>query len=411
VRVERRGFLRGTAAALGGATVGAACPADARATVTASATGSGDSSTAGRVVPFHGAHQAGIVTPRQPSSAFVSFDLTAGSRRELAELMQTLTARVRWLTRGGVPPELGISAPPADSGTLGAAVPADGLTVTVGLGAGAFAERFGTAGDKPRLLRPMDTFPDDQLDPARCHGDLLLQICADHSDTVLHALRDLTRHTRGAMQPRWRVGGFNSPSRPDGAPRNHLGFKDGSTNPSTTDPSAMDELVWAGSGEPAWARGGSYQVVRVIRTLVEFWDRVTISEQERMIGRRRGSGAPLSGSVETDVPDYTADPMGSTIPLDAHIRMANPRTTQSASSQLLRRGYNYDSGLDVNGNLDMGLIFACYQADLDRQFVAVQRRLAGEPLTDYIAPVGGGYFYAVPGVRDRSDWFASDLLA
>jgi deferrochelatase/peroxidase EfeB len=397
VSVGRRGFLQGAAAALGGSAVGGVAVAR----------------TGGRPIAFEGAHQAGILTERQAASAFVAFDLITRSRAELAELMRVLTERARLLTAGGIPAQLGISGPPSDSGLLGSPVPTDGLSVTVGLGAAAFDHRFGLAARKPARLRAMDTFPNDDLDRSRCDGDLLLQICAADRDTVIHALRDIARHTRGAMQVRWRVDGFVSPPRPAGTPRNLLGFKDGIANPDVTDAAAMNRLVWVrpGRAEPAWASGGSYQVVRVIRMLTEFWDRVTIGEQERMIGRHRDSGAPLSGSAETDAPTYGDDPLGATIPLDAHIRMANPRTPATADSRILRRAYNYDAGIDSNGNLDMGLVFSCFQQDLDRQFVTVQKRLADEPLVDYISPVGGGYFFAVPGVRDARDWYARGLLA
>jgi deferrochelatase/peroxidase EfeB len=404
--MERRRFLQGAAAALGTATV-------AGSAFTGSAVRAAGAAPHDTSAVFQGVHQAGILTERQSQAAFVAFDLTAASRSEFVDLMRVLTDRARVLTAGGTPPQLGISGPPADSGILGSPVPGGGLTVTVGLGASTFDRRFGLGDKRPVRLRAMDVFPNDDLDRARCDGDLLVQLCAHDQDTVIHAVRDLTRHTRGGMQARWRVSGFVPPARPSGTPRNLLGFKDGIANPDVGDAAAMNRLVWVrpGADEPTWAMGGSYQVVRVIRMLTEFWDRVTLGEQERMIGRRRDSGAPLSGSVETDLPSYADDPMGAATPLDAHIRVANPRTPATADNQILRRGYSYDAGVDDNGNLDMGLVFTCFQQDLDRQFVAVQTRLADEPLSDYISPVGGGYFFALPGVRDARDWYGRALLS
>jgi deferrochelatase/peroxidase EfeB len=418
----RRSFLRGLAGGVAGGVIvggaaGAAAGYAARTTPADPAAAANEALVSGLLppVPFHGRYQAGILPSPPRATMLVSFDATAQGKAELVELFQTVTDRARFLTAGGTPPAVGIGGPPSDSGVLGPTVTANGLTVTLGVGSTLFDDRYGLASQRPKGLVAMTSFPNDALDPAQCGGDLILQLSAGSADTVLHALRDIAKNTRGGMQANWRIDGFASPARPAGTvPRNMLGFMDGIANPPVTSKKEMDSLVWVepgAAGEPAWTANGSYLVVRLIRMFVEFWDRVDVGEQETMIGRRRASGFPLDGSSIFATPNYAADPTGDIVPLTAHIRLANPRTAQSAPSQILRRAWNYDRGLDQVGDLDMGLVFTCFQQDIQRQFVAVQTRLIGEPLVDYISPFGGGYFLALPGVTGPSDYYGRAMLA
>ena len=151
----------------------------------------------------------------------------------------------------------------------------------------------------------------------------------------------------------------------------------------------MDQLVWVqpGAGEPAWTAGGTYMVVRTIRMHVEFWDRVGMLEQEQMIGRDRVSGAPLGGTDEFEDPRYDLDPKGKRIPLDAHIRLANPRTPAD------RRPADPAPRLQLPPRHRRGRrtsTRACCSSPSTRtptrQFATIQKRLDDEPMTDYITP-------------------------
>ena len=421
--LNRRQFLTrsglGVAGAAAGAVTGLALPArgaiDADASAPSPVDG-GPSAPNGPTlgpVAFHGPHQAGILDAAQACAIFATFDVVTSSRTELADVMKTLTSRARWLTSGGIPANLAVSVPPSDSGTLGPIVPPDGLTITTAVSSTLFDDdRFGLGAVRPARLKPMLAFPNDDLDPAWLGGDLLLQIGGGEPDVVAHALRDLAKHTRGALALRWKINGFVSPARPDGRGRNHLGFKDGIANPAVDETSVADQLLWVlGRGdEPAWTKGGSYQVCRLIRTYIEFWDRVSLSEQQGMFGRFRDTGIVLGSSNPDAYPDYADDPHGRVIPLTSHIRLANPRTPATEPSQIYRRSFNYDLGVDLNGNLDVGSVFNCFQQDLVRQFEVVQGRLLNEALADYIAPFGGGYFFALPGVIDNDDWYLRGAL-
>lgn len=314
------------------------------------------------------AHQPGIVTPPPPSAALASFDVAEDG---LGALLDVLAERI-------------------------AAVHAAAYaTVTVSAGASLFDDRFGLAPLRPAALTPMPAFPNDVLDPQSCAGDLLLQVCAEDERQVSAVLADLTGTAGDMLRRRWEIAGFRAENRATatGLPttRNLFGFREGAGNPDPADEALMNSLVWVGEGEPSWAAGGTYQVVRLIGLATELWDRDALPHQEAIFGRHRADGAPLAGGAEDADFDYAADPHGAVTPLDAHIRRADPRTPETRQHRILRRSYSYR-------RQDAGLVFICFQRDPERGFAATQRRLAGEALDRYVLPFGGGYFFVPPSV-------------
>ncbi|MEH0830927.1 Dyp-type peroxidase, partial [Micromonospora sp. CPCC 205714] len=151
---------------------------------------------------------------------------------------------------------------------------------------------------------------------------------------------------------------------------------------------------------------------RKIRMLIETWDRSPLAEQEMIVGRTKGSGAPLGRRDEFDEPDFAAegDDGEPLIAGTAHVRLAHP--DQNDGARLLRRGYNFVDGSDGLGRLDAGLFFIAYQRDPRRQFVPIQTRLArNDAMNEYLRHVSSGLFACPPGVRDAADWWGRALFA
>lgn len=420
--IDRRQLLGRGLAMLGGASLGAlgasaaeqASPAQAALDQTA-VERSANYDELRSSISFDGEHQAGILTAPQAQATFAALDSIAPTRLYLQEALQALSTRARELCEGGKFPLRSLDEPPFDSGVLGTDIAPDDLTVTIAFGSSLFDDRYGLAKGRPPGLTRMEAFPIDHLEQSRCHGDVLLQICSGQRDTAAHTLRELLRTVMGSLQLRWTVDGFRGAQRgptPHSTPRNLFAFRDGTANPDVSNEKLMNELLWLpkSGGPTAWTAGGTFQVVRLIDMHIEFWDRVGLGEQQRMIGRYRDSGAPLGGTYEFENPDYASDPEGKRVPLNAHIRLANPRTSQTADQRILRRSYNYQRSFDSAGQLNQGHAFVAFNQSIQRQFETIQNRINEEPMIDYISPVGGGYYFVPPGTSGSGDWVGSGLF-
>jgi len=365
-------------------------------------------------VPFAGPHQGLVLQPVTAAGLVASFDVTASNRAELAATFQTLSAEVERIMGGRANDPSDEFLPPIDSGAIGSETTTAGTAVAVAVGASLFDDRFGLADMRPRELIAMPQFFNDRLvRPELSHGDIALTITGPDQQSIAFALHQVVRVTERRLQLRWVQEGYNQllPPDPDRlAPtRNLMGFRDGTSNLDTADVDVMNEHVWvgAGDGEPDWAVGGTYQATRVIRMLIEFWATAALVRQEQIFGRHRDTGAPLGQTAEAEEPSFADNPADETIPRRAHMRLANPRTPDAA--RILRRGFSYLNGVSAEATLDQGLLFSCYQRSLTRGFLAVQSRLDGEPLEDYIKPVGGGLFFILPGPGDAG-WLGESLL-
>jgi deferrochelatase/peroxidase EfeB len=225
------------------------------------------------------------------------------------------------------------------------------VTVTIGLG-----PAFFTRG-APVALRDLPPFGGDDLDPRRTGGRACVLLCSPEPTDALSRFGT----------PRWtRVG--------EKTPPGALGFRDGTMNPRR--PLDLDAHVWVRGRDRTWMLGGTYLVVRDIEVMPT-WSALARDEQERVIGRRKDSGAPLHGRRPYELPDLER------LPEDAHIRQASPRTS---GVTILRRGYDTDTGL----------LLLAFMSDPRRQFVPLQRRLSAHDALHVHTRTRGSAVFAVP---------------
>jgi deferrochelatase/peroxidase EfeB len=413
--VSRRRVLGGAVlAGLTGAAAGAAGGGFAGyAAAAAQHNGDEDNVDLRHSYPFYGqTHQGGIATAPQRYAMFMSFSVAAGAGRgDLQRLLARWSAAAAVLQQGlpvgTVQPQVDVQ-PPTDTGEAYGLSPAS-LTATIGLGPALFGDRFGLAARRPAAFIDLPPLNGDNLDPRLRGGDLSVQACADDPQVCYHAVRNLARLGRDIVSPYWAVLGFGRASAGPGqhTPRNLLGFKDGTRNISTD--AEYDRFVWVDNSDQAWMNGGTYQVIRKIRMLMETWDVDRIGNQQKIFGRSKAEGAPLSGKAEFDTPNFAAKgPDGEPL-IDPLSHVALAARENNDGMMIRRRSYNYTDGLDANGQLNAGLLFISYQKD-PRDFIVLQNRLgAHDLLNEYIRHIGSAIF-AVPPAPAEGHYIGQSLF-
>jgi len=132
----------------------------------------------------------------------------------------------------------------------------------------------------------------------------------------------------------------------------------------------------------------------------------------RMVGRWK-SGAPLEPAPLRDNPalgrdskrnndfDYGEDPYQRKCPYAAHIRKVYPRDdapggeAEAQTHRILRAGIPFGPEVAPNETTtshSRGLMFACYQTSIERQFEFIQRSYANDPgfVSGKVRPGGAG---------------------
>ncbi|GJG99555.1 iron uptake transporter deferrochelatase/peroxidase subunit [Paraburkholderia terrae] len=412
-RPGRRGFLKA-----GGAAVAAGAGLATSGTARAALTCTHADDLQRQIEPFYGAQQGGIVTPQQGHSYVAAFDLKTDKRDEVIALLREWTQAAARMTQGQPAGSLETAddKPAADSADV-LGLGASSLTITFGFGPGLFTsrdgkDRYGLASKRPAALVDLPRFNGDQLIAEKTGGDLYVQACANDAQVAFHAVRQLARMGYGAIQMRWGQAGFLSGPKGQ-TPRNLMGFKDGTNNPSTAKPPLMNQFVWANAADAPWMQGGTYTVVRRIRITLEHWDQMELGFQEQVFGRHKYSGAPIGQKHEFDAVDLKAEDKDGNpvIPDNSHVRLSNQ--ANNAGAQILRRSYSYNDGTNFyierwppwrqETEYDAGLIFIAHQSDPRTGFIPINEKLSKfDMMNQFTTHIGSAIFAVPPGAREGS---------
>ncbi len=261
---------------------------------------------------------------------------------------------------------------------VGFRIPDAGLSCVVGIGSDLWDRLVGRP--RPAQLHPFAQVSGARHTAVATPGDLLFHIRASRLDLCFELAQRLMERLREQAEVVEEVHGFKSFDE-----RDLLGFVDGTENPVGA---AAPTAALIGQEDPDFA-GGSYVLVQRYLHDLDAWDALSVSEQERIIGRTKLNDIEMSDDVK---------------PTNSHVALNTIVDDDGRQRQVLR--YNMPFG--HVGEEEFGTYFIGYARSPDVLEQMLENMFIGRPpgnydrILDFSRAVSGCLFF-VPTVEFLDD--------
>jgi porphyrinogen peroxidase len=289
-----------------------------------------------------------VLTALTSSAIFLVLTINDGGEAVARDLLMDLSALAR---------------------TVGFRSPQGGLAVVAGVGSEAWDRLF--AGPRPAGLHPFRALAGERHRAVTTAGDLLFHVRAATMDLCWELASLVVGRLAGAATVVDETHGFKYFDE-----RDLLGFVDGTENPSGA---AADAAVTIGAEDPDFA-GGSYVIVQKYLHDMAAWNRLTVEEQERVIGRVKLSNVELAEDVK---------------PSNSHVALNTIVEADGTQRQILRDNMPFGS----LGAEEFGTYFIGYASSPSVTELMLQHMFLGDPpgnydrILDFSTAVTGTLFF------------------
>jgi putative iron-dependent peroxidase len=290
-----------------------------------------------------------VLAPLTPAAIFLVATIDAGGEAVVHDALAELSGLVR---------------------AIGFRDPTKKLSVVTSIGSAAWDRLF--SGPRPADLHPFIELRGPRHVAPSSPGDLLFHIRAESLDFCFELAGRIVDAMAGAITIVDEVHGFRFFDN-----RDLLGFVDGTENPAGP---LAEAAVFVGDEDPDFA-GGSYVIVQRYLHDMAAWNSLSVTEQERVVGRTKLDDIELGDNVK---------------PANSHVAL-NVVTDEDGRDRKIVR-HNMPFG-EV-GKSEFGTYFIGYAATPDVTEQMLSNMFLGDPpgntdrILDFSTAVTGGLFFS-----------------